>query len=119
MPEDTRTLLVTETNGKQFKITIPADYKVTFGKQPGSSGRTPYEPAEPSLRIYENDSKQRACFVGIRSFRDLSLPVTRLVISEDGTSRWSSDGDGNTEQTKKVNRKLREVPDHPVPPPAF
>lgn len=112
MPEDTRTLLVTETNGKQFKITIPADYKVTFGKQPGSRD---YDAASASLRIYENESKQRACFIGVRSFRDLGLPLTRLVISEDGSSRWSDDGDGNTEQTKKVNRKLREVPDHPYP----
>lgn len=74
----TRTLLVEEQSGSQFKITIPADYKVTFGS-PGNRNCGPGE-----LRIYENEKQQRACFVSVRSFRDLSLPVTRLVVSETG-----------------------------------
>lgn len=110
---ETRTLLVEEQNGKKFKITIPADYKVTFGSSNGNRGMTgAYEGNQ--LRIYEAESKQRACFVGVKSFRDLSLELTRLVVSEDGSSTWSDDGEGNVAKTMKASRKVREVRDEPV-----
>jgi len=104
---ETRTLLITEGNGKQFKVTIPADYKVTFsGFQQG--GR--YPDGTSALRIYEAENKQRACFVGVRSFHDLSLPITRLVVAENGESRWEDDGEGNATRTESRKRSVREVP---------
>lgn len=104
---DERTLLV-ECRGEKFKITIPADWKVTFGKAMQGRG---YEsdPDGRELRIYECETKQRACFTGVRSFRDLSIQVVRLVVSESGAQSWESDGDGGSSSTRKVRRSVREV----------
>lgn len=106
--EEMRTLLVEEANGKKFKITIPSDYKVTFGTAGGNRAAGGSWGGN-QLRIYEAESKQRACFVGVQSFRDLSLDLVRLVVSEDGSASWSNDGEGNIEEKKKVTRKVREV----------
>lgn len=104
---DERTLLV-ECRGEKFKITIPADWKVTFGKAMQGRG---YEsdPDGRELRIYECETKQRACFTGVRSFRDLSIPVVRLVVSESGENFWEDDGDGTHTSTRKVRRSVKEV----------
>lgn len=102
---ETRVLLVEQTNGDQFKIEIPADYKVTFGSRGGNR-----QYGDSELRIYENESKQRACFVGVSSFRDLSLPLTRLVVSESGEANWQDDGEGNVTKTSRRQRKTTEVP---------
>ena len=99
-----RTLLVTDNQG-QFKITIPADWKVTFGTAGGN--RNGYDDRE--LRIYESDKKQRACFTGVRSFRDLSLPLFRLIESESGEMTWEDDGEGNRLAKKATKRNRKAV----------
>lgn len=101
---DTRTLLVEKSNGDQFKIEIPADFKVTFGSTGGNRGF-----GDKELRIYEAESKQRACFVGVASFRDLGLPLTRLVVSETGETHWDDDGDGLSTRSTTRRRTVREV----------
>lgn len=75
---ETRTLLIEDGNGRWFKITIPVTCKVTYGPvAPGSQHNV-----EKALRIYDTKDKQRACFVGIKGFRDLSLPLERLMDDE-------------------------------------
>lgn len=103
---DERTLLV-ECRKEKFKITIPADWKVTFGKPMGKQYES--DPDARELRIYEAETKQRACFTGVLSFRDLSIPMVRLVVSQTGETRWEDDGEGNTSESRKVARKVREV----------
>lgn len=97
---DTRTLLVVDAQGK-FKITIPADYKVTFG---GFNQGGKYPDGTAALRIYEAENKQRACFKGVFAFFDTSLPIEREVIQENGTATWVKGPDGY-EKSEKVSRK--------------
>ena len=101
-----RTLLV-QTTHEKFKITIPEDWKVTFGKQIGAP--RDYE-AGRELRLYETETKQRACFTGVTSFRDLSIPVTRIVTTDKGTEEWEDDG--LEKYSRKITRKrsTREIP---------
>jgi len=104
---ETRVLLVERSRSERFKIEVPADWKVTFGSPGGNRGGFPDEGKE--LRIYEAENKQRACFTGVRSFRDLSIPVTRLVVAENGTETWEDDGDGTATRTVKRSRKVKEI----------
>lgn len=71
-----RTLEVRTQNEGLFQIDIPAGWKVTFSKvnpQQGGYGEA------MALRVYESDDRQRACFTGVISFRDLSIPFRRRV----------------------------------------
>lgn len=91
MAEGTRTYLV-ERKHEKLRVTVPADWKVTFG--PVQPGREGYGGDRGyALRFYETKEKQRAVFTDVVSFRDLSLPVERLVISkEEKTTNKSGRG---------------------------
>lgn len=104
---ETRTLLV-DQGAEKFKITIPADWKVTFGKPLGGRG---FDSAgdERELRLYESGTQQRACFTRVKSFRDLSIPLVRLVRQESGETNWEDDGEGNVTATRKKRTRVREV----------
>ena len=77
-PTSTTTYLIEKENGKRFKITVPSEWKVTFGpaargldgKKSGASYKIPL-----ALRFYENETKQRAIFTDVVSFRDMSIPI--------------------------------------------
>lgn len=77
-----------EAAGETYRIEIPATFKVTYGTlhpgtRPGAEGLV--------LRIYESDTKQRAIFRDVRSFRDLSLSVLR---KKKGEAQWGENGEG-------------------------
>ena len=110
---ETRTLLVNSRHDGTFKIEIPADWKVTFGAF--QSGRFGGE-GGAALRIYEAENKQRACFVDVKSFRDLSIPVSRLIKQKSGESHWEDSGDGDFSESRKVKSVTLEVPDGPDSP---
>jgi len=103
---DERTLLI-ETVREKFKVTIPADWKVTFGKQLGAV--RDYDGGR-ELRIYEADTKQRACFTGVQSFRDLSIPLVRIITSENGVEEWEDNGLDSYSHKSTRERSTREVP---------
>ena len=73
--EDTTYLIVHE-DGTERKITVPSSWKVTFGpasrgahkSSSGSNFKVPL-----ALRFYENETRQRAIFTDVVSFRDLSI----------------------------------------------
>jgi len=68
--------IVEKENGKKFKITVPADWKVTFG--PAAKGmhtKSSSYKVPLALRFYENADKQRAIFTDVVSFRDSSILV--------------------------------------------
>lgn len=76
MADDKKTYILELKNNQQRKITIPADWRLTFGPMaPGSRHNT----GDPflALRIYEGSNKenQRAMFTDVRSFRDASMPI--------------------------------------------
>lgn len=88
-------------NAGMFKIRIPASWKITFGAlQPGQKAYG-YD-AGNVLRIYESETKQRAVFTGVRSFRDLSIPVVRRVVAKQSKAEAKSDGKGNHEAQEQV-----------------
>jgi len=105
----TRTLFVEDMAG-EFKVTIPAEWKVTFGAFQMAGGRYGEHPSgSPALRIYEAENKQRACFVGVRCFRDMSIPLERTVLNGD-TISWVED-DGTTRMTQRQdNGRNRQAP---------
>jgi len=100
--KDTRTLLVKDDSGT-FRLTVPADARITFGPMmaKGYGDRL-------TLRIYEKETRQLAAFVGVETFRDLGLPLERLVITESGESSWNIDEDGEA-HTHKVKRNKKFV----------
>ena len=102
-----RTLLLTTSDG-DFRITIPAGSRVTFGPT------VPFERKDSggynrdkgySLRVYENSKNDSliAVFSGVGSFRDIDIPHAKLVIREAGKSVWKSDEEGYKveEETKR------------------
>lgn len=103
---DTRTLLV-KTTRETFRITVPAEWKITFGSPGGNRGGFGSDGNE--LRLYETDKQQRACFTSVVSFRDLSIPVTKLVKHKSGDETWEDDGEGNVTRKQKTKTVLREV----------
>lgn len=103
--DDTRTLQVEDAQGT-FRITIPADWKVTFG---GFNQGGKYPDGTAALRIYEAENKQRACFKGVYSFFDTSLPVEREVVEETGETKWVSGPEG-FQRTENISRKKKSVP---------
>lgn len=78
MANEKKTYLIEKEDGTRMKITVPADWKVTFG--PAAKG-TNHAPSGRqfkmplALRFYESETKQRAIFTDVVSFRDLSIPV--------------------------------------------
>lgn len=94
---DVRTYEIKQS-GERFRIDIPANFKVTFGPlTPGSKfGGGAY-----ALRVYESDTKQRAVFVGVDSFRDLSIPYRRYVKNTKSNSQ--------SEHTSKKDSASSEV----------
>ena len=81
MTADKRTYEII-TNDGTYRIDIPDDWKVTFGPVAiGGGKRGGYDIGGGSmaLRLYESEVRQRAIFTGVKSFRDLSIPVKKLV----------------------------------------
>jgi hypothetical protein len=69
-----REVLITQTDDTKFKICINDDDKLTFG--PLSPGSRNYNGASAlCLRVYKTQQQQRACFVNVKSFREMSIPV--------------------------------------------
>lgn len=102
-----KTYLLTLSNSEALQIEIPDDWKVTYGPvTPGGKGS--YGAPDYALRIYESETKQRAIFTGVKSFRDLSIPVKRRVLSVVGESSWSDNEETST-ASSVVNRNSEWV----------
>ena len=75
------TYLITHDNGDERKVTVPSDWKVTFG--PAAKGMQrgtgPNNLKIPlALRFYEAETKQRVIFTDVSSFRDMSIKTQIL-----------------------------------------
>jgi len=102
-----KTYLIT-TRKEKLKITVPENYKVTFGPVAvGNSARG----GSLALRFYESDTKQRAIFTDVLSFKDCSIPVERLVVKKDGEDKYSYDSKGKStlEEKASVTETWEEV----------
>lgn len=99
-------VLIMDQNGTEFKVTIPAGSRVTFGPT------IPYQKGNPinyatdssgySLRVYANKAADSiiACFAGVRSFRWVELPYFKLIVREAGKSMWQSTEKGFKTETE-------------------
>lgn len=106
--------LISETGGRggmgggSFVIEIPADWRVTFsGVNPSAPGS--YHDGY-AMRVYEGE-KLRAVYAGVRSFRDLSIPLARKVQTETGSAQWTRDDAGNLEEHKQLQVATEYRPD--------
>ena len=94
------TYLVEFTDGSRKKITVPDTWKVTFGpvvkslRSTTSATNIEYRDKIPvALRFYESETKQRAIFTNVKSFRDMSILIEEEVITtKDKIGRMEVDG---------------------------
>lgn len=101
---ETRTYEIQTTLGL-IRMDIPETWKVTYGPV-NPVGKGAYGEGN-CLRVYEAETKQRAIFVGVTAFRDLSIPVKRLLVKRKGEEHFTSDSTGNSSRNQKqiVERK--------------
>jgi len=110
--EGTRTLLV--QSNPNFKITIPADAKVTFApfSPPSRNDRGYSNSFNPvgTLRIYKG-SKENVIgvFTGVEGFRDITnIEYAEEVAREEGAILWKAD-EGGYQREEKVQRSSEWV----------
>lgn len=109
MEEEITTTYEIDTNEGRYRVTVPASYKVTFGPVAVGGKLRGGGYGEPggsmALRIYESDTKQRAVFVGVRSFRDLSIPLMREHVQVEGSTEWVAAENLSTSNSKRVTKR--------------
>lgn len=112
--EKERVILMRTAEG-EFKVTVPPDAKLTFGPAiPGPSKSRGYEPSrmEYAVRIYKGSKENLlAVFTGVYNFRDIEMPVAKLIVREAGKSVWKSDETGYKveEDVKKSGRFVDDL----------
>lgn len=109
MTDDTKTTYLIEfTDGKRKKIKVPSDWKVTFGPvavRKSTSLHKDYQNKMPlALRFYESETKQRAIFTNVASFRDTSIEVQEERVTTD-----VKDGIMEVDGSRKVMAVKTEV----------
>lgn len=97
-PDQIRTYEIVTTDGT-LRMSIPESWKVTYA--PVAPGAKSYDGAY-ALRVYELETKQRAIFLNVKSFRDLSIPVQRLFVKTKGSDEWKRDNNGNSSSNSKI-----------------
>jgi len=91
----------------ELEVDIDPNWKVTFGPMnPGTKGES-----KMALRIYESETKQRACFANVVSFRDISIPVRKRSYEVESETVSSYDDEGNSKSSSKttVDREWKEL----------
>lgn len=90
--EATRTYEVVTTDGT-FRIDVPANAKITYGPVIGVGGKAAFDGRGDgnSLRIWEGEKIQRALFLGVKSFRDCSMPMKVKAVRLFGAENWIKD----------------------------
>lgn len=83
-----------------IRITVPSSWKVTYG--PVAQGGNGRMNSSLALRFYENETKQRAIFTDVKSFRDTALPLFRKVEVVQGEDQYTYDDRGNRQLVKKA-----------------
>lgn len=109
-----KVLLLTLSDGKEMKVTIPNGARVTFGptapyqRKPGGWGEGGGN--SWSVRVYASKANDSllAVFSGVAEFRPIDMPCSKLVIKEAGKSLWKSDETGYEVQ-ESVERKSEFV----------
>ena len=96
---------------KPFKVTIPADAKITFGpwSPPTKGFDGNRESLKGTLRIYQGTKDNIiGCFSGVTGFRDLSMDYSEQIAKEEGAVIWKNDKEGY-QREEKVKRATEWV----------
>lgn len=108
-----KTYLLKMKTGKEQRITIPEDWKLTFGPLlPGQNSIN----QRPALRIYETKEKQRACFNDVEWFRDEDIKVEEKITRTQGKKVCQAGPDGNRDVVVEARFTEWVDPDDPVEP---
>lgn len=115
-----RTYILNMKDGTKQKITVPQNWKLTFGPLvPGSKDGSMNSRDALVLRIYEgNKDNQRAVFTGVESWRDtmdLEIQVER-VQSKQQAARVDIPGEGQKDVIANMEVRQWVDPDKPVQP---
>jgi hypothetical protein len=83
--ENGRKIYILKTKDGIRKLTVPAEWKITYGKLHGGREDGKYGGSGEGnvLRIYESKEKQRAVFTGVQEFIDASLGFEKLVTNKE------------------------------------
>jgi len=73
-----RTLIVKFDSGVIKRVTIPANWTVTFSTFIPKMNERGFSHGKPSLRIYGPRTVQMACLTDVESFRDESIEIEQL-----------------------------------------
>lgn len=104
-------IVVTKKNGRQ-RITVPGDWKVTFGPvAPGSKGGGYNGQTGLCLRFYESDTKQRACFVDVVEFRRVDIAVEQYVTRTEAQTVYKDTPEGRKQFVVEANISEWRDPD--------
>jgi hypothetical protein len=96
-PKDETIYLIEFEDGSRKKVTVPANWRVTFGpvvsfgadRRPQGNRYT----VPVALRFYEDETKQRAIFTHVTNFRDMSIPILEEKVQrKDKVGRVEVDG---------------------------
>jgi len=89
-----------------FKIRIPSDWKITYGRvQPSERGQ--YGSGEFAVRIYKTKENQKAVFTSVRAFRSLEVEVYMPEGFDDGIPVWVPQKEGQEIFAKESLNAIR------------
>lgn len=108
--EETREILIEFENNNIKKIRIPIKWTVTFSSFIPKMNERGYSQGTPSLRIYGPNKTQMACFVGVRTFRDLRVEVKELNKSETDDLFWQDERLAEAVVLEDILRDEEEIP---------
>lgn len=113
-----RTYILNMKDGTKQKITIPGNWKMTFGPLvPGSKDFNHNSAGALVLRIYEgNKDNQRAVFTGVESWRDTSELAIEVEQVQEKQQMASVDIPGEGKKDVAVRMETRQWidPDKPM-----
>jgi len=99
MENSKTTYLIEYENGRKQKVTVPSEWKVTFGPLAirGTNSSKPHSQKMPiALRFYEKEKLQKAVFTNVVNFRDMSIEIM-----EERTNTQHKDGFVSCDGRKK------------------
>lgn len=97
-----KTYLVRRHSEGLLKVTVPANWRVTFGPIVAGNSRHGYNGGEACLRFYESKDQVRAIFTNVTEFRDLSIPVLKRFVEKRAKNEHEIKKNGEKHSGEKV-----------------
>lgn len=110
---DTVQILMEKTDGSRMYVTIPSEYEVTFAPlfARTTKGFGERNDLRYCVRVYAlNPKRIRAVFADVISFRDVTMPVSKEIITEKGAIKYRVDENGE-EMERKIEREVNLLED--------